>query len=581
MIDTSNYASPSRKIEELKPVSPNGQPENECENTGRSTSASLYEYLYGELRRGYYLENDEQRYEDRREKFYIFFKIPRELEKFMLYGFFQCADAFLFVFTLLPLRFMLALWFLLVYALKTLSSVFLNARGTAPSRVLQPAEICDLLKGIILVAVCFLVSYVDTSMLYHIVKSQSVIKLYIFFNMLEVADKLFSSFGQDILDALFWTATEPRGKKREHLGVLPHLALAVGYVLLHCLLVMLQATTLNVAINSQNKALLTIMMSNNFVELKGMVFKKFEKNNLFQMSCSDVRERFHYVILLFVVILQTMKEYSWQEEQFWTLLPDCMMVMLAEVLVDWVKHAFVTRFNEISYEVYKEYITSLAYDLASSKLKNAYSDHSDLISRRMGFIPLPLGALLLRIIGASVQVRGSMGLLIGLLVYLCLTALKVLINLLLMGRACTLIEQHRQSVKEKVPAPRQCTSLPSSRRASLDNLPGTLLAPCAQSEPQSPSPSISSSLADIAAQAQLLQDTLQPRPIFSNSAVSLNDLGINEQVFGEDIEAREEDALRRRRDRSVSTGILLGGPYGPSTHPVRKEAGDVRFAEES
>ena len=47
---------------------------------------------------------------------------------------------------------------------------------------------------------------------------------------LQVADKLFSSFGQDILDALFWTATEPRGKKREHLGLLPHLALAVLYV---------------------------------------------------------------------------------------------------------------------------------------------------------------------------------------------------------------------------------------------------------------------------------------------------------------------------------------------------------------
>lgn len=546
---------------------------------------SLYEYLYGELRRGYYLENDEQRYEDRREKFYIFFKIPRELEKFICYGFFQCADAFLFVFTLLPLRFMLSLWFLLIYALKTVTGIFMKTRGSTSSRVLQPAEICDLLKGIILIAVCFLVSYVDTSMLYHIVKSQSVIKLYIFFNMLEVADKLFSSFGQDILDALFWTATEPRGKKREHLGVLPHLALAIGYVLLHCLLVMLQATTLNVAINSQNKALLTIMMSNNFVELKGMVFKKFEKNNLFQMSCSDVRERFHYVILLFVVILQTMKEYSWQEEQFWTLLPDCMMVMLAEVLVDWVKHAFVTRFNEISYEVYKEYITSLAYDLASSKLKNAYSDHSDLISRRMGFIPLPLGALLLRIVGGSVQVGGSLGLLIALLVYLCMVTLKVLINLLLMGRACMLIEQHRQSVKEKIPVPRQCTSLPSSRRTSLENLPGLLL-PCAQSTPQSPSPSMSSSLADISAQAQLLQETLQPRPIFSNSAVSLNNLGINEEVFGEDIDPDSTlELLPKRRDRSVSTGILIGGPYrrhpSLSPHSVRKEAGDVRFAEES
>ncbi|CAG2122003.1 unnamed protein product, partial [Medioppia subpectinata] len=59
------------------------------------------------------------------------------------------------------------------------------------------------------------------------------------------------------------------------------------------------------------------MMSNNFVELKGMVFKKFEKTNLFQMSCSDVRERFHYIILLIVVIIQTMKEYNWSDKQFW------------------------------------------------------------------------------------------------------------------------------------------------------------------------------------------------------------------------------------------------------------------------
>lgn len=109
---------------------------------------------------------------------------------------------------------------------------------------------------------------------------------------------------------------------------------------LHAILIMVQATTLNVAFNSHNKSLLTIMMSNNvsthvpplrfsvfvfycwfgkkkyflatkpcypfftavsdvfvrlvfffflslqFVEIKGSVFKKFEKNNLFQMSNS-------------------------------------------------------------------------------------------------------------------------------------------------------------------------------------------------------------------------------------------------------------------------------------------------------
>lgn len=101
-----------------------------------------------------------------------------------------------------------------------------------------------------------------------------------------------------------------------------------------------------------------------------MVFKKFEKNNLFHMSCSDVRERFHYIILLFVVIIQTMKEYNWSDEQFWILFPDCFFVFVAEIFVDWFKHAFVTRFNEISYEVYKDYSISLAYDLASSKLRS-------------------------------------------------------------------------------------------------------------------------------------------------------------------------------------------------------------------
>ena len=48
-----------------------------------------------------------------------------------------------------------------------------------------------------------------------------------------------------------------------------------------------------------------------FVELKGSVFKKFEKNNLFQMSCSDVRERFHFLVLLAIVCVRNLTEFSW------------------------------------------------------------------------------------------------------------------------------------------------------------------------------------------------------------------------------------------------------------------------------
>ena len=77
----------------------------------------------------------------------------------------------------------------------------------------------------------------------------------------------------------------------------------------------MQATTLNVAFNSHNKALLTIMLSNNFVELKGSVFKKFAKSNLFQMACSDVRERFHYVVLLAFVVVRNLTAVNWACER--------------------------------------------------------------------------------------------------------------------------------------------------------------------------------------------------------------------------------------------------------------------------
>ena len=40
----------------------------------------------------------------------------------------------------------------------------------------------------------------------------------------------------------------------------------------HTILVLLQATTLNVAVNSANKALLTIMMSNNVNEIYHLIF---------------------------------------------------------------------------------------------------------------------------------------------------------------------------------------------------------------------------------------------------------------------------------------------------------------------
>lgn len=303
-------------------------------------------------------------------------KIPRELEKFLAYGMMQCADSFLYIFTFLPIRYTMAVW-----ALLTRPVIRFFKRRRDSQRILSPAETCDLLKGSAWIIVSISLLYADTNMLYHLIKSQSIIKLYMFYNMLEIGDRLLSAFGQDIIDALFWTATEPKTSNKRHLSVFAHFIFAVIYVFLHSTLVMFQATALNVAINSSNKGLLTIMMSNNFVELKGSVFKKFDKNNLFQLTCADVRERFHLSVLLFIVVIQTMREYNWKQEQFCAMLPDCFWVLATEFVVDWIKHAFITRFNEIPIEVYREYTISIAYDVTQTRQKHAFSDHSDLVGK--------------------------------------------------------------------------------------------------------------------------------------------------------------------------------------------------------
>ena len=54
----------------------------------------------------------------------------------------------------------------------------------------------------------------------------------------------------------------------------------------HTLVLVYQLMALNVAVNSYDHALLTLLVSNQFVEIKGSVFKKFEKDNLFQITCA-------------------------------------------------------------------------------------------------------------------------------------------------------------------------------------------------------------------------------------------------------------------------------------------------------
>uniref|UniRef100_A0A915CLW1 Protein TAPT1 homolog n=1 Tax=Ditylenchus dipsaci TaxID=166011 RepID=A0A915CLW1_9BILA len=370
----------------------------------------VFEFVWMELTRGYSLQEERCRYKEKRRKVYAFVRVFFELEKIFVDELFGC-----------------------IARLKDWTA----------------ADTSDILKILIILSSSWLLQFLDqytkvfdVSVLYHLVRGQSVIKLYIGYNMLEVVDKLLSSFGQDILDALLWTASE-KGGTNKLFKTVAHLLAAIVYAILHTFIILLQATTLNVAFNSHNQSLLTIMMSNNFVELKGSVFKKFAKPNLFQMSCSDVRERFHTVILLVVVVLRNMTGVNWNIDTFNEMLPDLAMVVFAEVLVDWLKHAFITKFNEISADVYKDFTITLAFDVVRSHEKVAFSDFSDQVSRRMGFIPIPISIMLIQVIRQSIDFNANFYVLVFLLVWCLLCSIKVLTGVFLHRRAVDQIMNYR------------------------------------------------------------------------------------------------------------------------------------------
>jgi hypothetical protein len=97
------------------------------------------------------------------------------------FGFILCLDSFLYTFTILPIRFLLAFS-------RLLPNLF---SPSAPP--LPPSQKADIMRTLLLVvSVLILVPLTDASKIYHSIRGQDTIKLYVIFNALEVHIYTFS-----------------------------------------------------------------------------------------------------------------------------------------------------------------------------------------------------------------------------------------------------------------------------------------------------------------------------------------------------------------------------------------------------
>jgi len=289
----------------------------------------------------------------RREGVHNFLAVPWNIEPMLIFGYATCLDCFMHQFTLLPIR--------VAFSVCALAR---SALGGAAAR-LTPFQYCELLRGVLIVVVSGMVLTVDMSQAYHTVRNQAMIKLYVIFNMLEIFDKLCTSFGQDILEALYSGTLHNRSTSRS-VRMLFDLLIALIYLFVHTLVLFYHGVALTCAVNSNNNVLITLLISNNFVELKSNVFKRTDLAHLFQISCSDMVERFQLSIYIFFVVLQYMKVGGGGlgSEGLKDLLGSILFIYGSELVVDWIKHAFVVKFNHISPTVYSRFTTTLCHSMS-------------------------------------------------------------------------------------------------------------------------------------------------------------------------------------------------------------------------
>jgi hypothetical protein len=305
-----------------------------------------------------------------------------------------------------------------------------HRRTKSTPSALLPSHKADILKGLLVIASCTVLMHFDASRMYHGIRGQAAIKLYVIYNVLEVCDRLLSAVGQDVLECLFSRETLDRNADGRSKVIRPFwmFVLALVYNVAHATALFYQVITLNVAVNSYSNALLTLLLSNQFVEIKSTVFKKFEKENLFQVTCADIVERFQLWLMLLIIAMRNIVEVgglsirsssdsatSWRAAfnlgnstapltassiipLSFTIFPKWigqvlnpfLLVLGSEMLVDWLKHAYITKFNQTKPAVYDKFLDVLAKDYYA----NAFTDPN--LTRRLGLPVLPLACLFIR-----------------------------------------------------------------------------------------------------------------------------------------------------------------------------------------
>ncbi|XP_008811935.1 protein POLLEN DEFECTIVE IN GUIDANCE 1-like isoform X2 [Phoenix dactylifera] len=306
------------------------------------------------------------------------FHVPWRCERLIVAGFFVCLDSFLSLLTIMPARILMTIWRVL---------------HTRQFQRPNAAELSDFGCFIVLTIGVITLQMTDISLIYHIIRGQGIVKLYVVYNVLEIFDKLCQSFGEDVLQVLFNSAEGlsnclPDNMIFQLMRFILDEAIAIIAFVVHSFILLAQAITLSTCIIGHNNALLALLVSNNFSEVKSSVFKRVSKENLHSLVYYDIIERFHITTYVLFVLSQNILEA--EGPWFESFAIDALQVYVCETFIDTIKHSFLAKFNEIKPSAYSEFLEDLC--------KQTLNEKPDERRKDLTFIPLAPASVVIRVL---------------------------------------------------------------------------------------------------------------------------------------------------------------------------------------
>lgn len=250
-------------------------------------------------------------------------------------------------------------------------------------------------KSIMIIFCTIIVFQINIFYLYHLVKKQEVVKLYVLYNILELFERMVYTVIEDLMNVDVSNEYYPgmvdsevdfnpefcnnygknyrnnkflnlesdesiefnsiNNSKRQikstkkskiHIKILLFIFNTLQAIILNTEFVVIHLSMKNFS------DLFGLLICNQFLDLKGTIFKKVDNESINDILEMDLKKRFDLILFVILVIIANLREMEVFEIKY-VLYP--LSVLVFKIVTDWIKHIFLCRYNNVNLKVYKKF----------------------------------------------------------------------------------------------------------------------------------------------------------------------------------------------------------------------------------